>query len=102
MRASTWFVDRKEKMETAVIQDLIGDVQRNFRVIDARNGRLVAGLSMGGYGALRFVLKYPGDVRSRGAAVAGDLRSRAAAGLPARAARACSAPRSSMRRCGRS
>jgi enterochelin esterase-like enzyme len=56
---STWFVDRKEKMETAVIQDLIGDVQRSFRVIDARNGRLVAGLSMGGYGALRFALKYP-------------------------------------------
>jgi S-formylglutathione hydrolase FrmB len=55
----TWYVDRKEKMETAVIQDLVGDVQRTFRVIDARNGRLVAGLSMGGYGALRFALKYP-------------------------------------------
>jgi S-formylglutathione hydrolase FrmB len=55
----TWYVDRKEKMETAVIQDLIGDVQHNFRAIDARNGRLVAGLSMGGYGALRFAMKYP-------------------------------------------
>ena len=55
----TWFVDRKEKMETAVIQDLVGDVQRTFRVIDDRKGRVVAGLSMGGYGALRFVLKYP-------------------------------------------
>ncbi len=55
----SWYVDRKEQMETAVIQDLLGDVQRTFRVIDARNGRLVAGLSMGGYGALRFVLKYP-------------------------------------------
>jgi S-formylglutathione hydrolase FrmB len=56
---TTWYVDRKEKMETAVMQDLLGDVQRTFRVIDARNGRLIAGLSMGGYGALRFVLKYP-------------------------------------------
>jgi enterochelin esterase-like enzyme len=55
----TWYVDRKEKMETAVIQDLIGDVQHTFRVIDDRKGRVVAGLSMGGYGALRFVLKYP-------------------------------------------
>lgn len=55
----SWYVDRKEKMETAIIHDLVGDVQRTFRVIDARNGRLVAGLSMGGYGALRFVLKYP-------------------------------------------
>jgi enterochelin esterase-like enzyme len=56
---TSWYVDRKEKMETAVIEDLLADVQRNFRVIDARNGRLIAGLSMGGYGALRFVLKYP-------------------------------------------
>ena len=55
----TWFVDRKEKMETAVIKDLVGDVQRTFRVIDDRKGRVIAGLSMGGYGALRFVLKYP-------------------------------------------
>jgi S-formylglutathione hydrolase FrmB len=55
----TWYVDRKEKMETAVIQDLVGDVQRSFRVIDDRKGRVIAGLSMGGYGALRFVLKYP-------------------------------------------
>jgi enterochelin esterase-like enzyme len=56
---STWYVDRKEKMETAVIQDLVGDAERTFRAIGARNGRLIAGLSMGGYGALRFVLKYP-------------------------------------------
>jgi enterochelin esterase-like enzyme len=56
---TSWYVDRKEKMETAVIEDLVADVQRNFRVIEARNGRLIAGLSMGGYGALRFVLKYP-------------------------------------------
>jgi S-formylglutathione hydrolase FrmB len=55
----SWYVDRKEKMETAVIQDLVGDVQHTFRVIEARNGRVIAGLSMGGYGALRFVLKYP-------------------------------------------
>ncbi len=56
---SSWYVDRKEKMETAVIRDLVGDVQRTFRAIDARKGRLIAGLSMGGYGSLRFALKYP-------------------------------------------
>jgi enterochelin esterase-like enzyme len=56
---TTWFVDRKEKMETAFIRDLIPDVERNFRAVAARNGRLVAGLSMGGYGALRFSMKYP-------------------------------------------
>jgi enterochelin esterase-like enzyme len=56
---STWYVDRKEKMETAVIRDLVGDAERNFRALGMRDGRLVAGLSMGGYGALRFALKYP-------------------------------------------
>lgn len=56
---TTWYVDRKEKMETAFIEDLIPHVERNFRVIAARDGRVVAGFSMGGYGALRFALKYP-------------------------------------------
>ncbi|HEY0686495.1 MAG TPA: alpha/beta hydrolase family protein [Steroidobacter sp.] len=55
----TWFVDRKEKMETAVIRDLIPDVERYLRVLKSREGRLIGGLSMGGYGALRFALKYP-------------------------------------------
>jgi enterochelin esterase-like enzyme len=56
---NSWYVDREEKMETAVIQDLLGDVDGNFRTVAARQGRLVAGLSMGGYGALRFAFKYP-------------------------------------------
>jgi len=56
---STWYVDRKEKMETAFLQDLMPDVEARFRTINARNGRVIGGLSMGGYGSLRFVLKYP-------------------------------------------
>ncbi len=56
---TSWFVDRKQKMETAVIDELIPDVERNLRVANERSGRLVGGLSMGGYGALRLALKYP-------------------------------------------
>jgi enterochelin esterase-like enzyme len=56
---STWYVDRKEKMETAFLQDLMPDVEAHFRTIAARNGRVIGGLSMGGYGSLRFALKYP-------------------------------------------
>jgi S-formylglutathione hydrolase FrmB len=56
---SSWYVDRKEKMETAVIHDLVGDAEHAFRAIGARDGRLVAGLSMGGYGAMRLALEYP-------------------------------------------
>jgi enterochelin esterase-like enzyme len=55
----SWYVDRKEKMETAVIRDLFPEVERNLRVLRSREGRLIGGLSMGGYGSLRFVLKYP-------------------------------------------
>ena len=56
---TTWFVDRKEKMETAVLEDLIPEIERSFRTVATRQGRLVAGLSMGGYGAMRFALRYP-------------------------------------------
>ncbi|WP_129776954.1 alpha/beta hydrolase [Peristeroidobacter soli] len=55
----TWYVDRKEKMETAFISDLLPDVDKNLRVLRSREGRLIGGLSMGGYGSLRFVLEYP-------------------------------------------
>jgi enterochelin esterase-like enzyme len=56
---STWYVDRKENMESAFIQDLLPDVESSFRAVAARSGRVIGGLSMGGYGSLRFALKYP-------------------------------------------
>ncbi|HVY04933.1 MAG TPA: alpha/beta hydrolase-fold protein [Burkholderiales bacterium] len=56
---TSWYVDRKENMETAVIHDLIPDVENTWKVLPNRMGRVVAGLSMGGYGAMRFSMKYP-------------------------------------------
>lgn len=55
----TWYVDRKEKMETAMIRELFPEVEKNLRVLRSREGRLIGGFSMGGYGALRFVMKHP-------------------------------------------
>jgi enterochelin esterase-like enzyme len=55
----TWYVDRKEKMETAMIRDLFPEVEKNLRVLRSREGRLIGGLSMGGYGSLRLVLQHP-------------------------------------------
>lgn len=55
----SWYVDRKENMETAILRDLIPDVEARFRTIASREGRVIGGLSMGGYGSLRFALKYP-------------------------------------------
>ncbi len=56
---TTWYVDRKENMESAVIEELIPEIENQFRTIPTREGRVIAGLSMGGYGALRFALLYP-------------------------------------------
>jgi enterochelin esterase-like enzyme len=48
-----------EKVETALTVDLLTHVDRTYRTIANRNGRAVAGYSMGGYGALRYVLAHP-------------------------------------------
>lgn len=56
---TTWYVDRKEKMETAVLQELLPDVEKNLRTLTAREHRFIAGLSMGGFGAMRFAMLHP-------------------------------------------
>jgi len=48
-----------EKYESYLIDELIPDVQQRYRTIEARYGRAIAGLSMGGYGAFKFGLKSP-------------------------------------------
>jgi len=61
----SWYVDSAglptDKYETYIVQELIPDVQQRYRTIEARYGRAIAGLSMGGYGAFKFALKYPGQ-----------------------------------------
>ena len=58
-----WYTDSatvpNEKFESYFVEELIPDVQRRFRTIEKREARAVAGLSMGGYGALKFGLKHP-------------------------------------------
>jgi putative tributyrin esterase len=59
----SWYTDSAtvttDKYESYVIRELIPDVDARFRTIKDRRGRGVAGLSMGGYGALKFAFKYP-------------------------------------------
>jgi S-formylglutathione hydrolase FrmB len=45
--------------ETYIVHDLIGFVDRVFRTIPTNEGRVIGGLSMGGYGALKLALKHP-------------------------------------------
>ena len=56
---SSWYVDRRERMETAFLEDLLPEVERSLPALGSRRGRVIAGVSMGGYGALRFVLERP-------------------------------------------
>jgi putative tributyrin esterase len=58
-----WYTDSAtvptDKYESYILDEIIPDVQRRYRTIDARDGRAIAGLSMGGYGALKFGVKHP-------------------------------------------
>lgn len=57
----SWYVDSgADKYESYILKELIPDVQTRFRTIESRYGRGIAGLSMGGFGALKFGLKSPG------------------------------------------
>lgn len=58
--AACWWVDGpKDKAETAFWNDLVPAIDSRFRTIEGRGGRLLAGLSAGGYGTVRFALRYP-------------------------------------------
>jgi thimet oligopeptidase len=45
-------------METVLIKELVPHIDTNFRTIPTRQGRLLEGFSMGGYGAARLAFKY--------------------------------------------
>lgn len=46
-------------METVIVRDLVGHIDATYRTIAAREGRLLDGFSMGGYGAARLGFKFP-------------------------------------------
>ncbi|HEX6732362.1 MAG TPA: alpha/beta hydrolase family protein, partial [Pyrinomonadaceae bacterium] len=60
----SWYTDSAtvatDKYETYVLKELIPEVQRRYRTIEARYARGIAGLSMGGYGAFKLAFKFPG------------------------------------------
>jgi len=45
--------------EDHIIRDVVGFVERAFPALPARDGRALAGLSMGGYGAMMLGLRHP-------------------------------------------
>ncbi|NND63980.1 MAG: hypothetical protein HKN48_12390, partial [Flavobacteriaceae bacterium] len=54
---NSWYVDRHDKMETFYISEFIPEIERQIGGTLSR--RILAGNSAGGYGSLRFVMKFP-------------------------------------------
>jgi S-formylglutathione hydrolase FrmB len=48
-----------DRFEDYIAKDLIAEIDKKYRTIHDRHGRAIAGLSMGGYGAVKLGLKYP-------------------------------------------
>jgi S-formylglutathione hydrolase FrmB len=58
-----WYTNASDgtaRFEDYILTDLQTDVAGKFRTINSRYGRAVAGLSMGGYGAIKMALRRPG------------------------------------------
>lgn len=51
--------DGKIRYEDFFIRDFVPQIEKRFRLQGTRAGRAIGGVSMGGYGALRFAFKYP-------------------------------------------
>lgn len=51
--------DGRVQYESFFIRDFIPQMEKHFRLLGTRAGRAIGGVSMGGYGALRFAFKYP-------------------------------------------
>lgn len=58
-----WYTDGykspNDKYESYIVSELIPEIESKFRTRTGRENRFIAGLSMGGYGSIKFGLKYP-------------------------------------------
>lgn len=58
-----WYSDSvstpNDKYESYIVKELVPEIDKIYRTHADRDHRVVAGLSMGGYGGLKFGLKYP-------------------------------------------
>lgn len=57
-----WYTDAAHmpfaNFESLIIDDIVGFVDSTFQTIPSREGRAIAGISMGGYGAFKLALKH--------------------------------------------
>ena len=69
------WADGSAPVESMIIRDLLPHVDTTYRTIAKREGRLLDGFSMGGYGAARLGFKYPDLFRSVSIVGAGPMQS---------------------------
>ncbi len=53
--------DPRDKFENCIAKDLVAEIDGKLRTLRTRQGRAIAGLSMGGYGSLKIALRYHDD-----------------------------------------
>src|SRR5215469_13874132 len=59
---SSFYINSKDgrvRYDDFFVRDFIPQIEKHFRLLGTRGGRAIGGVSMGGYGALRFAFKYP-------------------------------------------
>ena len=72
------YVDWKDgsaALETIIVKELVPHIDATFRTIATRDGRLIEGFSMGGYGAARLGFKYPDIFRTVSLLGSGPLQA---------------------------
>jgi S-formylglutathione hydrolase FrmB len=52
-------VNKESQFESYIIDDVIGKIDKTYRTIKDRKGRVITGLSMGGHGALYLSARHP-------------------------------------------
>ena len=50
---------KNKNFEDHIMKEIIPTVEKKYRALSTRHGRVIAGLSMGGVGALKFGMKFP-------------------------------------------
>src|SRR5262245_11380008 len=59
---NSFYIDSRDGhvlYEDFFIREFMPQMEKRFRLVAGREGRAIGGVSMGGYGALRFAFKYP-------------------------------------------